>query len=130
MLNSIFHYRKGESTVYTAHSAAVRSVDFSSAGQNLLTASADKTVKLWTVHRQKFQFSLNAHSNWVRCAKFSDDARLIVSASDDKSIKLWDRNSKECIHSFSEYSGLFFFHKINGKSWRKIEKGARNYFES
>lgn len=41
----------------------------------------------------------------MRCAKFSDDARLIVSASDDKSIKLWDRNSKECVHSFSEYSG-------------------------
>jgi centriolar protein POC1 len=60
---------KGESTVYTAHSAAVRSVDFSSDGQYLLTASDDKTIKLWTVHRQKFQFSLNQHSNWVRCAK-------------------------------------------------------------
>jgi len=28
-----------------------------------------------------------------------------VSASDDKTIKLWDRNSKECIHTFNEYSG-------------------------
>jgi len=37
--------------------------------------------------------------------RFSDDANLIASASDDKTIKLWDRNSKECIHTFSEYSG-------------------------
>jgi centriolar protein POC1 len=67
----IFFYlfSKGESTVFTAHSAAVRSVDFSSDGQYLLTSSDDKTVKLWSVHRQKFQFSLNQHSNWVRCAK-------------------------------------------------------------
>ena len=39
-------FRKGESTVYTAHSAAVRSVDFSSDGQNLLTSSDDKTIKV------------------------------------------------------------------------------------
>ena len=25
--------------------------------------------KVWTVHRQKFQYSLNAHMNWVRCAR-------------------------------------------------------------
>ena len=39
-------FRKGESTVYTAHSAAVRSVDFSSDGQYLLSASDDKTIKV------------------------------------------------------------------------------------
>ena len=41
-------FRKGESTVYTAHSAAVRSVDFSSDGQNLLTSSDDKTIRVWS----------------------------------------------------------------------------------
>lgn len=28
-----------------------------------------------------------------------------MSASDDKTIKLWDRNTKECVHTFNEYSG-------------------------
>jgi hypothetical protein len=27
-----------------------------------------------------------------------------VSASDDKTIKIWDRNTKECVHTFNEYS--------------------------
>ena len=39
--------RKGESTVFKAHTATVRSVDFSADGQSLVTSSDDKTVKVW-----------------------------------------------------------------------------------
>ncbi len=39
-------HRKGESTVFKAHTATVRCVDFASDGQSLLTASDDKTVKV------------------------------------------------------------------------------------
>ncbi|KFQ22945.1 POC1 centriolar protein A, partial [Merops nubicus] len=97
---------KGESTVFRAHTGTVRSVHFSSDGQSLVTASDDKTVKVWTVHRQKFLFSLSQHINWVRCARFSPDGRLIASASDDKTVKLWDKTSRECIHSFCEHGGF------------------------
>ena len=38
-------------------------------------------------------------------SRFSGDARLIASASDDKTVKLWDKNTKECVHTFSEYAG-------------------------
>lgn len=60
---------KGESTVFRAHTATVRSVHFCSDGQSLVTASDDKTVKVWSTHRQKFLFSLSQHINWVRCAR-------------------------------------------------------------
>ena len=42
-----FLNRKGESTVFKAHTATVRSVDFAEDGQFLCTASDDKTVKVW-----------------------------------------------------------------------------------
>lgn len=62
-------HRKGESTVFRAHTATVRSVHFCSDGQSLVTASDDKTIKVWSTHRQKFLFSLSQHINWVRCAR-------------------------------------------------------------
>lgn len=62
-------HSKGESTVFRAHTATVRSVHFCSDGQSLVTASDDKTVKVWSTHRQRFLFSLSQHINWVRCAK-------------------------------------------------------------
>ena len=42
--------RKGESTVFKAHTATVRSVDFSADGQSFVTSSDDKTVKVWYQH--------------------------------------------------------------------------------
>ena len=58
-INLIFFSSKGESTVFTAHSAAVRSVDFSSDGQYLLSSSDDKTIKVVLV---SFTFNLNNFS--------------------------------------------------------------------
>lgn len=61
---------KGESKVFKAHTAAVRSVHFSRDGHRLATASDDKTVKVWSVPRQCFLSSLSQHTNWVRCARY------------------------------------------------------------
>jgi len=38
--------RKGESTEFKAHTATVRSIDFSQDGQSLCSASDDKTIKV------------------------------------------------------------------------------------
>lgn len=67
---SASYFSKGESTEFKAHTATVRSVCFSADGQRLVTASDDKAVKVWSVHRQKFLYSLNQHTNWVRCARY------------------------------------------------------------
>ena len=41
----------GDSTEFKAHQAAVRSVEFSPETLRLVSASDDKSVKVWTVHR-------------------------------------------------------------------------------
>ena len=59
----------------------MRSVSFSSDGASLLTASDDKTMKVWSVPAQRFGCTLSGgHTNWIRSANFSPDDRTSKSA--------------------------------------------------
>uniref|UniRef100_A0A672SJB8 POC1 centriolar protein homolog B n=1 Tax=Sinocyclocheilus grahami TaxID=75366 RepID=A0A672SJB8_SINGR len=105
--------QKGESTVFKAHTANVRSVQFSNDGQRLVTASDDKSVKVWGVERKKFLYSLNRHTNWVHCARFSPDDRLVASCGDDRTVRFWDTSSRQCINIFTDYVGSATFVDFN-----------------
>jgi len=62
-----------------------------------LSASDDKTLKVWKVNDKKFMYSLSGketgHKNWIRSGQFSPDTRIIGSGSDDSTVKLWDFNT-------------------------------------
>jgi centriolar protein POC1 len=107
--------RKADVTVFQAHTSAVRCVQFSSDGESLLSASDDKSLKIWSAQRTKFQGTLTGHLNWVRTCRFSPDNRLVVSGSDDKTVKLWDLRSKECIKTYTDHSG--YCNEINVIEW-------------
>ena len=81
------------------HSGAVRSVTFSADSKFLLTASDDKTLKVWSLPTRKFQCSLSGHSNWVKSGVFSPDTRLALSGSDDKTVRLWDLAKRKSVRS-------------------------------
>lgn len=117
---------KGASTAFTAHSATVRSVNFSSDGNFLVTAADDKSVKVWNAHQQRFLLSFKEHNNWVRCARFSPDGRLIVSCSDDRTIKIWDTVSRECINTFTSHGGFANFVDFNPSGTCVASAGTDN----
>ena len=83
------------SYVLKGHSAPVKSIQFNCDGNYLLSASDDKTIKMWSVIDKKFIQTLKGHTNWIRRAQFSFDARMIASASDDKTVRLWDVESSQ-----------------------------------
>jgi WD40 repeat protein/serine/threonine protein kinase len=66
-------------------------VDVSSDGHHVVTASADKTARIWSLRpRVPFETVLAGHTNQVTTADFSPDGRLVVTASEDKSARIWD----------------------------------------
>ncbi|KAJ1554887.1 Guanine nucleotide-binding protein subunit beta-2-like 1 [Nowakowskiella sp. JEL0078] len=72
------------------HNHFVEDVAISSDGQFALSASWDKTLRLWDLNTGETTRRFVGHSNDVLSVSFSPDNRQIVSASRDKTVKLWN----------------------------------------
>src|SRR5262249_40527570 len=72
------------------HDSAPSSVAFSPDGSRIVTASKDKTARIWDAASAKEIAVLRGHDNRVWSAAFSSDGSRIVTASDDKTARIWD----------------------------------------
>jgi WD40 repeat protein/DNA-binding winged helix-turn-helix (wHTH) protein len=72
------------------HRGQVISVSPSRNGDRVVTASADKTIRIWNPSDGSQIFVLSGHTDRVNNAVFSPDGRFIVSSSNDKTAIIWD----------------------------------------
>ena len=82
------------------HQDAVESVAFGPDAARILTASRDKTAKLWDAASGKLLASF-AHQGRVFQGVFSPDGTRILTASGDGTAKLWDAASGKLLASFA-----------------------------
>jgi DNA-binding beta-propeller fold protein YncE len=80
-----------ERFVLKGHDSGVTDVAFSPDGKHIVTASWDKTARVWDAETGKpIGEPLTGHTGSVRSAAFSPDGKRIVTASEDKTARLWD----------------------------------------
>jgi F-box and WD-40 domain protein 1/11 len=72
--------------VLVGHRAAVNVVDFDE--KYIVSASGDRTIKVWSTSSCEFVRTLNGHKRGIACLQYHD--RLVVSGSSDNTIRLWD----------------------------------------
>ena len=71
----------------------VLSVAFSADNRQIVSASRDKTIKLWnTLAQCKYTIQEDGHQDWVSTVRFSPNNAnpIIVSAGWDKYVKVWN----------------------------------------
>lgn len=85
----------------TGHNHFIQDLAISSDGQFALSASWDKTVRLWDLNAGVTTRSFIGHTADVLSVSFSADNRQIVTGSRDKTIKLWNTLG-ECKYTITE----------------------------
>ena len=69
--------------VLVGHRAAVNVVDFDS--RFIVSASGDRTIKVWNTATCEFVRTLNGHKRGIACLQYR--GKLIVSGSSDNTIR-------------------------------------------
>ncbi len=82
-------YDDSEINRLEGHTRSIKDISFSTDKKHIVSASEDKTVKLWTIEG-KYIDTLEGHTETVNDVEFSSDSKKIASASDDTTIKLWN----------------------------------------
>ena len=76
--------------VLSGHRDRVFSAAYSPDGTRIVTASLDKTARIWDAHTGVELAVLSGHGAFVASAAYSPDGDHIVTASEDKTARVWD----------------------------------------
>ena len=79
--------------VLSGHGGWVYSVAPSPDGNRIVTASLDRTARIWDARTGAQLTVLSGHTGSVFCAAYSPDSARIVTASLDKTARIWDAHT-------------------------------------
>jgi WD40 repeat protein/formylglycine-generating enzyme required for sulfatase activity len=87
-----------------SHTGPLNSASFSPDGKLIVTASADKTAKLWDATSGKLIFTLEGHKESLVSATFSPDGKLVVTASADRTARVWETVSGKLLYTLEGHN--------------------------
>uniref|UniRef100_UPI00286C7A2E AAA family ATPase n=1 Tax=Archangium sp. TaxID=1872627 RepID=UPI00286C7A2E len=95
----------GEVRTLLGHQSRVQSCGVAADGRRALSASSDKTLKVWDLETGHALATLEGHSGSVNACALLPDGRRALSASDDKTLKVWDLETGHALATLEGHSG-------------------------
>jgi len=87
------------------HTYSVYGVAVTPDGRCAVSASTDKTLKVWDLESGICLRTLEGHTDCVNGVAVTPDGRCAVSASTDKTLKVWDLESGTCLRTLEGHTG-------------------------
>lgn len=83
-----------------AHGDAVLGLDLNREGSLAASASADQSVKIWSLDTGELQSQLEGHTGYVLAVSFSPEGERLATGGDDEQIKIWRLSTGKQVASF------------------------------
>ena len=88
---------------FEGHTAAVNAVAFSNDGKQAVSASDDRTIRIWEIPSGKLLATLESKSE-VFAVAFSGDGKSLLSAGRDRLLRLWDLQKRSQVRVFEGHT--------------------------
>ncbi|MBP2326990.1 hypothetical protein JOF56_007375 [Kibdelosporangium banguiense] len=90
-------------TTWQGHGESVATVEFDRAGSLLVSAGADRTIRLWDTATGRCLHVLTGHEGYVSKVVFSPDGRRLASSGQHHAIMSWDTVTGKRLYSIDAY---------------------------
>jgi len=107
----------------SGHRRNVWSAAFSPNGEQIISGSSDRTLKLWNTRTGKADFTLKGHNGYISTVAFHPNGQQVASASGDETIRLWNTQTGRRQRTLTGQQGdiTSLAYSTNGK---KLVSGA------
>jgi WD40 repeat protein len=81
------------------HTDRIHAVQITADGTRAVTASRDRTLRVWDVSKRVTTHVLRGHTREIVDLETSADGRLVVSVSRDRTVRVWDIESGRAVRA-------------------------------
>ena len=75
---------------FFGHTETVTAVQFLADGRRAVSASEDRSIRLWDLANRQEVCELRGHESYVHAVAFSPDGTRLASGSGDSTVRIWD----------------------------------------
>lgn len=93
--------------VFEGHTHYIMQIAINPKDNNtFVSASLDRTLKVWQLGSATANFTLEGHEKGVNCVDYyhGGDKPYLISGADDRLVKIWDYQNKTCVQTLEGHA--------------------------